>query len=206
MWKCNVSVNMRMLKTYWMLLKLKLKVYYTVQCHRLARLFHHPITTITFTGVLTAHTSTIIIKTPSSAHTSLHWVSGLVSTIRLTRMLFKPYTERLTLCLLQCVFLLLAPVSVPYTISLWMLSLLLIRGVCYLQSPFHDLLRNKVIYSINPRTVPLPVPLTCQHHPPPLLSIKTVILLRKSPSVTSKVKSTFKKQKKREKLGGWIKA
>ncbi len=62
-------------------------------------------------------------------------------------MLFKRYTKRLTiltyLLWFLCVSLLLAPMSIPVTISLWILSLSFIRGVCYLQSPFHNLLRNK---------------------------------------------------------------
>ncbi len=75
-------------------------------------------------------------------------MSGLVHTKWTHLRLFKHYIERHTLytyllCLPQCVSLLLTPVSVPSAISLWILSLLIIRGVCYLQSPFHDLLRNK---------------------------------------------------------------
>ncbi len=65
--------------------------------------------------------------------------------------------------------------SVAYTISMWILSLLIIRVVCYLQSPFHDLLWNKVIYYINTITFPLPVTLTCHYHPPQLLSINIIV-------------------------------
>ncbi len=63
-------------------------------------------------------------------------------------MLSKRYIEKPTictylLCLLQCYLLLLAPTSVPVIISLWTVSIIIIRGVCYLPSPSHDLLRNK---------------------------------------------------------------
>ncbi len=89
-----------------------------------------------------------LIRTPSKAHTSLHSVSSLVYTKWTLSMLSKRYIEIPTfctylLCLLQCILLLLAPTSVPIIISLWTVSLLGIRGMCYLPSPSHDLLRNK---------------------------------------------------------------
>lgn len=47
------------------------------------------------------------------------------------------------LCLLQCYLLLLAPTYPPVSIALWIISILIIRGVCLFPSPSHDLLRNK---------------------------------------------------------------
>ncbi len=73
-------------------------------------------------------------------------------------MPFKRYTKRPTiltylLCFLQCVSLLLAPTSIQFTISLWILSLslsLLHPRCVYLQFPFHDLLQNKISgYTLN---------------------------------------------------------
>ncbi len=67
-------------------------------------------------------------------------------------MLSKRYIEKPTFCTyllcllqcyLQCYLLLLAPTSVPVIISLWTVSIIIIRGVCYLPTPSHDLLRNK---------------------------------------------------------------
>ncbi len=63
-------------------------------------------------------------------------------------MLSLRYIELLTvftylLCLLQSYLLLLAPTSPPISIALWIISLPIYRGVCFLPPPLHDLMRTK---------------------------------------------------------------
>ncbi len=120
-------------------------------CHRSARLIHHPITARSVTRVLNTHTCKS--SAPSSAsvlkHTPLtSTLSNLVHSKWTLSMLSIRYIEKPTfctylLCLLQSYLQLLTPTSLPVIISLWIIATLIVRGVCLLQSPSHDLLRTK---------------------------------------------------------------